>query len=120
MICQPCLALGTLDGAWLIVSHKGNAKLTSEPLLIARRRLADEITQLLRIPKTDVRISTIADPSKARQERTTSLGALILISPSSAADDLLELADDEFAQVLSNQTEMMAPIPTGLVFSILD
>ena len=118
--CQPCLALGTLDGAWLIVSHKGNAKLTSEPLLIARRRLADEITQLLRIPKTDVRISTIADPSKARQERTTSLGALILISPSSAADDLLELADDEFAQVLSNQTELMAPIPTGLVFSILD
>lgn len=118
--CQPCLALGSLDGSWLIVSHKEKAKLTSEPLLITRRRLAEKITQLLSIAESDVRISTIADPSKARQERATSPDTLILISPSSVSDDLLELADDEFAQVLSNQTQLMAPLPTGLVFSILD
>jgi len=118
--CQPCLALGTPDGSWLIVSRKGNAESAVESLLIARRRLADHITQALRIPAIDVRISTVPDPSIARQECATTMAAMILISPSTGSDDLLEVADDEFSQVLRNQTELMAPIPTGLVFSIVD
>ena len=33
------------------------------------------------------------------------------------SDNLLELADGEFSQVTRNQTDLLAPIPTCLVFS---
>ena len=117
---QPCLALGTPDGSWLIVSHRGNTESADESLLITRRRLAENVMQTLKIAATDVRHTTVADPSVARQVCATTGGAVILISPASESDDLLELADGEFSQVLRNQTELMAPIPTGLVFSIID
>jgi len=118
--CQPSLAFGTPDGSWLIVSGKGNPESAGESLLIARLRLAKNVTQTLNIPPADVRLTTVANPSMARQACATTGGAIILISPASESDDLLELADGEFSQVLRNQTELMAPIPTGLVFSILD
>ncbi len=118
--CQPCLALGTPDGAWLIVSHKPNAGKAAESLLIARRRLAENVTQTLQIAAADVRLKAVAVPSMASKKVTTTTDVVILISPASEPDDLLQLADDELSQVLRNQRQLLAPIPTGLVFSIID
>ena len=118
--CQPCLALGTPDGAWLIVSRKPNAGKAAESLLIARRRLGENVTQTLQIAAADVRLKAVAVPSMASKKETTTTDVVILISPASAPDDLLQLADDELSQVLRNQAQLLAPIPTGLVFSIID
>jgi len=118
--CQPCLALGTPDGSWLIVSHKPSAGKAHDSLLIARRRLAEDVTQALEIAATDVRFKAVADPSMACRKKSTATDVVILISPAPQPDDLLPLAENELSQVLRNQTHLLAPIPTGLVFSIVD
>lgn len=118
--CQPCLALGTPDGSWLIVSHKPNAGNSNESLLIARRRLAEHVTQTLKIAATEVRLKAVSVPSMACRKVATAPDVVILISPASEPDDLLQLSDFELSQVLRNQTQLLAPIPTGLVFSIID
>lgn len=114
---QPCVAVGTHDGAWMIVSPPvAHEPVESEDLVQQISRIIDQATSASEDAVTQNLPLTDADSAGIlRQLQTMSTGMLI-VEPARSAADLISLA--AHSNKLHSQALRLHPcVPTGLVFS---
>jgi hypothetical protein len=114
---QPCLALGTSDGAWMIVTDSASITPAEKELLIDRVNRAINTATSTNEP---LQSHQLTEPNASLAKRSTACFqsnplSIQFIEPARTADELLQRSDAGL--ILAESGARLAPgIPTGLTF----
>ncbi len=114
---QPCLALGTSDGAWMIVTDSASITPADNELLIDRVNRAINTATSTNEP---LQSHQLTEPNASLSKRSPACFqsnplSIQFIEPARTADELLQLSDAGL--ILAESGARLAPgIPTGLTF----